>query len=88
MTIIVPKYPIIAAHGLLTVEILYPIPDFRGIFQLFIHQFDDVSPQFPRFERFIEHWRTKIEVQPRMVRYFFQPEGGTYLRVGFDITYN
>ena len=88
MTLIVSKYPTITACGLLTVEILYPVPDFRSIFQLFIHQFNDVSPQFPRFERFIEHWRTKIEVQPRTIRYFFQPEGGTYRRVELDITYN
>jgi len=47
--------------GLLTTEILYYLPDHRGILQSFVWQTMDVAPRFPRLHAFLDHWRREIE---------------------------
>lgn len=47
--------------GLLTTEILYYLPDHRGILQSFVWQTMDVARRFPRLHAFLDHWRREIE---------------------------
>jgi uncharacterized protein Usg len=47
--------------GLLTTEILYYLPDHKGILQSFVWQTIDTAPRFPRLHAFLDHWRREIE---------------------------
>jgi uncharacterized protein Usg len=42
-------------------EVLYYIPDHPALLQRFLWQTLDVSPEFPRVRRFLDHWRREIE---------------------------
>jgi uncharacterized protein Usg len=47
--------------SLTTAEILYRMPDHRGILQTFIWQEYDVAPRFPRLRKFLDFWSHNIE---------------------------
>lgn len=51
----------LSGGGLLTTEILYFMPDHKGILQSFVWQTIDTAPRFPRLHAFLDHWRCEIE---------------------------
>ncbi|MEO0982050.1 MAG: Usg family protein [Pseudomonadota bacterium] len=53
---------------LLTAEILYHMPDHRGLLQTFVWQTLDTAPRFPRLARFLDHWRAEIEAMIHSIR--------------------
>ena len=46
---------------LVTLNILYWMPDYRDILQEFTWQTDDIKPQYPRVHRFLNYWHDNIE---------------------------
>ncbi len=51
-----------------TVAVLYWMPDHRSILNEFVWQTLDISPRYPRVERFLDHWRREIEATIAEVR--------------------
>jgi uncharacterized protein Usg len=47
--------------SLTTAEIMYRMPDFRDILQIFIWQDYDVAPEFPRLIRFLDFWSHNLD---------------------------
>lgn len=54
--------------GLLTTEILYYLPDHKGILQSFVWQTVDTAPRFPRLNAFLDHWRREVEAMIHSIR--------------------
>jgi uncharacterized protein Usg len=52
---------------LVTVKILYHLPDHRSLLNEFVWQTQDVAPRYPRIGQFLEHWRQEIEAVIREV---------------------
>jgi uncharacterized protein Usg len=48
-------------YSLVTVNVLYQMPDYRNLVQEFVWQTLDLSPRYPRVERFLDYWRTEID---------------------------
>ena len=46
---------------LTTAQVLYYIPDHPRLIQEFTWQTLDVAPEFPRIQRFLDHWRREID---------------------------
>jgi uncharacterized protein Usg len=47
--------------GLTTANIIYRIPDYRDILQMYIWQEYDVYPNFPELHKFLDFWTEKLE---------------------------
>ncbi len=45
---------------LTTTEILYYLPDYPKLLQTFVWQTLDKAPDYPRVQRFLNHWRSEI----------------------------
>ncbi len=52
---------IIKRKKIITVDILYWMPDYNNILQQFIWQTADVRPEYPRVHRFLNYWHYNIE---------------------------
>ena len=52
---------IIRKKSLVTVDILYWMPDYENILQQFIWQTKDVVPDIPRVHKFLNYWNNNIE---------------------------
>tara|TARA_R110002074_G_scaffold320313_1_gene490720 strand:- start:1368 stop:1607 length:240 start_codon:yes stop_codon:yes gene_type:complete len=52
---------IIKKKRLVTVDILYWIPDYHHILQEFIWQTDDLVPEMPRVHKFLNFWYENID---------------------------
>ena len=52
---------IIRKKSLVTVDILYWMPDYENILQQFIWQTKDVVPDIPRVHKFLNYWHDNIE---------------------------
>ena len=48
-------------YSLVTVRILYFMPDYHCIVQEFSWQTLDLSPRYPRIQRFLDYWRREID---------------------------
>lgn len=48
-------------YSLVTVNVLYYMPDHRSIVNEFIWQTMDIKPRYPRIEQFLDHWRKEID---------------------------
>ena len=48
-------------RALTTIQVYYWIPDYRHILQEFMWQTMDVSPEFPRMNKFLRYWEHNIE---------------------------
>jgi uncharacterized protein Usg len=48
-------------YRLTTAEILYHMPDHPDILQSFVWQLLDRAPDFPRLQKFLDHWIANIE---------------------------
>jgi uncharacterized protein Usg len=52
---------LLLAQSLVTLSILYYLPDHRNIVNEFVWQTTDVRPRFPRVHAFLDHWRREID---------------------------
>lgn len=53
---------------LVTVEVLYRMPDYLHLLQTFVWQTMDVRPDFPVVARFLSHWKKNVEAPIQDVR--------------------
>ena len=47
--------------NLVTVDVIYYMPDYTDILQEFIWQTDDITPELPRVHKFLNYWKNHIE---------------------------
>jgi uncharacterized protein Usg len=48
-------------YRLTTAEILYYLPDHPVLIQSFVGQFNDLTPQYPKLNEFLDYWRGNID---------------------------
>ena len=48
-------------NTIVTLNVLYWMPDYTHILQEFIWQTADIRPEFPRVHRFLNYWHENIE---------------------------
>jgi len=48
-------------YGLTTAQVLYRMPDYQSVLNVFVWQEYDLAPDYPRLFSFIEFWRDTIE---------------------------
>ena len=48
-------------NTIVTLNVLYWMPDYTHILQEFIWQTADVRPEYPRVHRFLNYWHENIE---------------------------
>jgi uncharacterized protein Usg len=53
----------IFCHGytLVTINVVYYLPDYTSLINEFIFQTLDKKPKYPRIERFLEYWRQEVD---------------------------
>ena len=52
---------ILIRNTIVTLNVLYWMPDYTHILQEFIWQTADVRPEYPRVHRFLNYWHDNIE---------------------------
>ncbi len=52
---------IIKTPTLITLHVLYWIPDYENLLQSFTWQLEDVNPEYPRVHHFLDHWHREID---------------------------
>ena len=52
---------IILRNTIVTLNVLYWMPDYTHILQEFIWQTADVRPEYPRVHKFLNYWHDNIE---------------------------
>ena len=52
---------ILVRDTIVTLSILYWMPDYNHILQEFLWQTADVRPEYPRVHRFLNYWHDNIE---------------------------
>ena len=52
---------ILIKNTIVTLNVLYWMPDYTHILQEFIWQTSDISPEYPRVHRFLNYWHDNIE---------------------------
>ena len=52
---------IIVRNTIVTINVLYWMPDYTHILEEFIWQTSDVRPEYPRVHRFLNYWHNNIE---------------------------
>ena len=52
---------IIKKRTIASVQVIYYLPDYENILNEFIWQTEDISPEFPRIDKFIKYWDKNIE---------------------------
>ena len=55
-------------YRLTTVDVTYHLPDHPELLQNFLWQCLDLPPVFPAVDRFLRHWRDRIEGRLHSVR--------------------
>ncbi len=55
-------------YSLVTVNVLYYMPDHRSILNEFIWQTMDIRPRYPRIEQFLDYWHREIDAVVKEVR--------------------
>ena len=55
-------------YSLVTVSVLYHLPDHRSLLNEFVWQTLDLKPSYPRIGRFLDFWRREIDAVIREVR--------------------
>ena len=48
-------------YSLVTVRVVYFLPDYHDILQEFLWQTMDMRPGYPRIQRFLDYWRREID---------------------------
>jgi len=59
---------LVDGHGLTTACILYRIPDFQSVLQLYVWQEYDMFPTFPELQRFLSFWQRELHGPLHSVR--------------------
>ena len=57
----------ILIRELVTVEILYELPDY-SILNTFLWQTNDMVPEYPRIRKFLNYWDAHIEAEIREIQ--------------------
>jgi uncharacterized protein Usg len=57
-----------ADYRLTTAEILYRLPDFPGLLQVFLWQKLDLAPEFPVLRQFLKFWQNNLDGAIHSVR--------------------
>ena len=52
---------ILVRNTIVTVNVLYWMPDYEHILQQFIWQTADIRPEYPRVHKFLNYWQDNIE---------------------------
>jgi len=52
---------ILIRNTIVTLNVLYWMPDYTHILQEFTWQTADISPEYPRVHRFLNYWHDNIE---------------------------
>ena len=52
---------ILIRNTIVTINVLYWMPDYTHILQEFIWQTADIRPEYPRVHRFLNYWHDNIE---------------------------
>ena len=52
---------IILRNTIVTLNVLYWMPDYTHILQEFIWQTADIRPEYPRVHRFLNYWHDNID---------------------------
>ena len=52
---------ILVRNTIVTINVLYWMPDYTHILQEFIWQTADIRPEYPRVHRFLNYWHNNIE---------------------------
>ena len=52
---------ILVRNTIVTINVLYWMPDYTHILQEFIWQTADIRPEYPRVHRFLNYWHDNIE---------------------------
>ncbi|MEM7191758.1 MAG: hypothetical protein AAF405_02625 [Pseudomonadota bacterium] len=50
-----------SGYSLTTAEILYRLPDHRGLLQSYVWQDFDLAPRFPKLSNFLDFWDAHLE---------------------------
>lgn len=61
------KKIIFEGYTLVSVNVLYFLPDYDGLVNEFFWQTLDLTPQYPRVKRFLRFWRTEIDAKIKEV---------------------
>jgi uncharacterized protein Usg len=48
-------------YTMVTVQVVYFLPDHTHLLNLFVWQTLDLRPQYPRVHRFLDYWRREID---------------------------
>ena len=48
-------------YTMVTVQVVYFLPDHSHLLNLFVWQTLDLRPQYPRVQRFLDYWRREID---------------------------
>ncbi len=59
---------ILRRKSIVTVDILYWMPDYNNVLQEFVWQTSDIIPEYPRVHRFLNYWQENIEAVISEVR--------------------
>ena len=70
-------------HVIVLVNISYWLPDYNNIIQEFTWQIGDISPTYPRVNKFLHYWKDNIDVVINDV-ILTTSVSHTYRRVDFD----
>ncbi|MEM6538426.1 MAG: usg protein [Pseudomonadota bacterium] len=58
----------LSGYRLATAEILYRMPDHKGILQSFVWQDYDLAPKYPVLRRFLDFWQRELDGPLHSVR--------------------
>lgn len=75
--------------NIVTLQVLYWMPDYHNILQEFIWQTNDIRPEYPRIHKFLNFWHDEIEAVISEVN--LAESGRTtsdYRRLNFTKRYN
>ena len=70
-------------HVIVLVNISYWLPDYNNIIQEFTWQIGDISPTYPRVNKFLHYWKDNIDAVINDV-ILTTSVSHTYRRVDFD----
>jgi uncharacterized protein Usg len=58
---------LVKGYSLVTVDVLYWLPNYRSLVQEFKWQAYDLKPKYPRIDQFLDFWRREIDARIKEV---------------------
>ena len=71
---------IIKKRTIASVQVIYYLPDYENILNEFIWQTEDISPEYPRIDKFIKYWDKNIEGRIKDIFVYDHNQGISNLR--------